>query len=83
MMVYLALVPVPLAISAVIPYVYLSYVWGASDLINEKSDIEDLSRKFYHGLDPLLLFPSLSWPSSASRIPSRCRLRVYSLMNGS
>ena len=45
--------------------------------------VEDLSHNFCDGLDPLLLFPSLSWPSSASRIPSRCRLRVYSLMKGS
>ena len=50
---------------------------------SKKSGIEDLSRNSYDGLDPLLLFPSLSWPSSASRIPSRCRLRVYSMMNGS
>jgi hypothetical protein len=58
-----------------------TYVWVR--ITRKKSGIEDLSHDFCGDLDPLLLFLSLSWPSSASRIPSRCRLRVYSLINGS
>lgn len=59
------------------PYVFIWHI-----KYSKKVRIGPLSYNFYAGLDPFLFIPS-SRSSSASKRPSRCIQRIYSLMNGS